>query len=281
MPPLTLSPNRRPSAGHDFSLEAVTTVGRKLPSRAILHAKGGWGKTSLAAQIANRIFLMAGDEDGLLTLMQAGQLPSDIPHFPRPAQTDIEIRMALNELIVKDHPHKVLVGDSLTTMEQIFHRKVCEDKFKGDWDSFWAFDRGPKAAAAEWEQIFPLFDSLRNKGIGIFLLAHSRVVNFKNPDGPDYDRWMAGLSKYSWERLYNWADMVLFGSFETFVDKAQRGKSDAETKGKARGGDTRIIHTEWRATHDAKHRHGLPPEIECGNSPQEAWSNFTKALKPK
>ncbi len=37
--------------------------------------------------------------------------------------------------------------------------------------------------------------------------------------------------------------------------------------------------TENHATYTAGNRFGLPQEIECGNSPQAAWTNFMEALK--
>lgn len=275
------TPATKPRFGSEFSLTTVTTKLRQLPNRIVLHAKGGWGKTSFAAQIPDAIFVMAGDEDGLLTLLNSGELPETISHWPQPTQTVNDFRLALNELVVQDHPYKAMVGDSLTAVGQLIDKKVCEEKFRGDWEAFYQFDKGPRAAAAEWETILPLFDRLREKGIGVFLIAHSKVINFKNPEGPDYERWTASLSKYAWERIYSWADMVLFGSFETLIDKAQRHKSDAETKGKAKGGQTRVLYTEHHAAYDAKNRHGLPEEIECGSCAQEAWANFIQALKKK
>ena len=71
-----------------------------------------------------------------------------------------------------------------------------------------------------------------------------------------------------------WADMVLFGSFETHVD-VNRPK---DAKGKAYGGTSRIIHASPSVTWAAKNRHGLPDEIECGDEAVTAWTNFKKCL---
>lgn len=269
-----------PRMGGEFNLDQVTSKGKKLPNRVILHAKSGWGKTSFAAQIPGRIFLMAGEETGLWTLMDSGQVADDIPHFPTPAAAKHELETALLELAIKEHPHKALVIDSITMVERFLHEKVCQEKYKGDWSDFNAYgaDQAMKTAANEWDSILVNLDRLREKGMGIFLIAHSEVVNFKNPNGPDYERWAAAVSKHSWKKLMNWADMVLFGDFETYVDKQRVDKNDAQTKGKARGGETRTLLTEWRATHDAKNRHGLPEEIDCGKSPADAWKNFRSAL---
>jgi hypothetical protein len=268
--------------GGEFALENVTRKAKRLPNRVILHAKGGWGKTSFAAQVPGCIFLMVGEETGLWTLMSANQLPDEIPHFPAPATTKHDIELAISELLVKEHPFKALIIDSATMQDRIYQAKVCQEQFNGSWTKFmeWGGEQAAKAVAGEWDSTIALLDKLRDqKGMGVMLLTHSEVQNFKNPTGPDYYRWVAGISKHAWAKLYNWCDMCLFGESETSVDKANQLKNDAQTKGKAKGGEQRLLLTEWRATHDAKHRHGLPPEIECGSSAAEAWANFSAALK--
>jgi len=74
--------------------------------------------------------------------------------------------------------------------------------------------------------------------------------------------------------------MTLFGNFETSVDKTNPSKTDAQTKGKAVGGQHRVLLTTHHAAYDAKNRHGLPEEIDCGDSAAEAWKNFRAALTP-
>jgi hypothetical protein len=271
----------RPQRGAGvFALSGVTTQARRLPNRVVLHAVGGWGKTSFAAQIPGAIFLMVGQETGLWTLMEAGQVPEKVPHFPQPAGTIQDLHAAIRALLTEDHSYKALVIDAITGVETLLHELVCKSKFGGDWDSFNQFgsEQAFKQVGAAWEDILRQLDILREKGMGIFLISHSRVVNFKNPEGPDYERWQS-LTKYSWERVFQWSDITLFGSFEQTIAKRDKRKSDAETKGKVTGGEVRVLHTERRGAFDAKNRHNLPPEIECGNTAQEAWANFVAALK--
>ncbi len=233
MSQLKVPPRNLSRASPDFYLDSVVRQGRKLPNRAILHAKSGWGKTSFAAQIPGCIFLMVGDETGLWTLMDSGQLPDDISHFPKPASTKHELLLAISELAVHEHAHKALVLDSITQVEKFLMEKVCKDCYEGNWNTFneWGADRAMKVVASEWDEITNSLDNLRNKGMGVFLIGHSDIVNFKNPDGPDYERWAPAVGKHTWKKLLNWSDMVLFGDFETFVDKRDKKKNDAESKG--------------------------------------------------
>ena len=272
---------KTPRAGGEFDISKITTTAKKLPNRIVIHAKPGWGKTSFAAQIPDAIFLMVTD-DGLRTLISSGQVQPNIAHFPEMAESLTEIGKAINQLSVHRHRHKALVIDNITGIEMIIHDMVCQKRYGGSWDKFNAYggEQATKSAATEWDDILTKLDLLRSCGIGVFLIAHSKVVNFKNPSGPDYDRWIPSISKHSWERVNNWADIVLFGDFETTVDKIDISKNDAQTKGKASGGNHRILLTTHNAAYDAKNRHGLPEEIDCGSSAVEAWANFRTALTP-
>ena len=109
----------------------------------------------------------------------------------------------------------------------------------------------------------------------MFLLCHTKVKPFKNPEGPDYDRYQPDVHEKTWGLSHKWADCVMFGNFEVTV---QVDKSDAK-KGKGTGGACRLMYTERHAAYDAKNRLGLAPEIEMGSSPAEAWQNFVGAIK--
>jgi hypothetical protein len=263
--------------GGNFSLDHVTRTPKKLPNRILLHAMEKWGKTSFAAQFVDPIFLMTRGETGLWTLIQAEQLEDDIPHFPQPAEAWTDIKLALNELIVKEHPYKTFVLDTLNGSERLLHEYVVEKEFNGEWGEkgFMAFHKGYDIAIKDWLELLLLLDRLRDKGMTIVLLCHTKVEKFTNPEGPDYDRYQPDVHKKTWSATHKWADMILFGMFETFVTSAKSG----DKKGKADGGQTRIIKTVRHAAYDAGNRHGLPEEIECGESPEEAYGNFAMALK--
>lgn len=255
------------------SLDTVTSEGKKLPNRVVLHALQKWGKTSWAAQAPSPVFLMTRGEDGLLTLMKSGQV-KPTKHFPDPACSWNDLKLALNELVVKDHPYKTLVLDTLNGAERLCHEDFVERECDGNWQNFDAYGRGPKLAVKGFIELTQLLDDLRRKGMGIICLCHSMVKTFNNPEGPNYDRWEPVLAKESWAHVDRWTDMILFGAFETITeDKRNTGKA------KARDGQTRLIMTERHAAYDAGNRHGLPPEIECGGSAEEGWKNFVEALR--
>jgi hypothetical protein len=122
-------------------------------------------------------------------------------------------------------------------------------------------------------------DRLRKeKGMTPFLLIHSKIINFRNPQGPDYDRWGPDMQKQAWGLTHKWADAVLFGNFEVTVKQSGK-KDDITKKGKAEADTVRMMYTEQEPAFQAKNRLGLPKEIYMGESPDEAWALFGAALK--
>lgn len=256
------------------SLSQITNQGKKLPNRICLHALQKWGKSSFAAMAPKPVFIMTRGEDGLLTLMDSGRLPG-VAHFPDCVERWQDLLAILQELR-GEHDYKTLVLDTLNGAERLCHEFVCEKECNGQWENFEAYQRGPKLAIPEIIRLTQALDKLRERGMGILCLCHSQVKTFKNPEGADYDRWEPVLAKDTWPLCERWFDMILFGNFLTIAEEKRN-----QPKAKAKGGQERFICTERHAAYDAGNRHGLPPEIECGDSAQEAWQNFISALKGK
>lgn len=281
MTPLPVKP-RPPSAngtGAGPSLARVTSRSKPLPDRIILYADAKWGKTSFAAMFPKPIFLTTRGEDGLQKLIESGQLP-DTPHFEDQARTWVEVQNAVNELIVQDHDFGTFVLDAANGAEALAHEAICEEDFHGDWSErgFNSFGSGEKITTRKlWRPFLTLLDRLREaKRMRILLVCHADARTKKNPGGLDYQKIQPALSNSAWKLTGKWADMILYGDFDIAVNK--------ETKlgtAKAVGGESRTLYCDPRAHFDAGNRHGLPGEIDCGNSPQEAWKNFVTAFPKK
>lgn len=253
----------------------VKTAGSRLPNRVILHAVEGLGKTSFGANAPAPLFLMARGETGLETLIDSGQLGAT-PHLPE-LQTWQETLSALNALRSQEHAFKTIVLDTLNGFERLCHEHVCEVSFNSDWTDkgFASYGKGPEVALPEWRMFLSLLDKVREeRGCSILCLAHTKVKTFKNPEGPDYDRYTVDMNDKTWGLTHKWADMVLFGNFLT---ETKKEKGDVRAKGM--GGQDRVLYTERHAAFDAKNRHGLPEEIDLGRNGSEGWSNFVSALR--
>lgn len=257
------------------SLDAVRTKGRGLPSRLILYGVEGVGKSSFAAFAPKPVFIQSRGETGLETLIDSGQIP-ETPYFGE-AETFGDILALVRALIEDEHDYRTLALDTLNGIERLCHEQVCARDYGGDWtaNGFLNFHKGYETAMGDWAQLLSLLDELRTKRrMAIIGLCHTKVAPFRNPQAADYDRYQPDLHKYTWSLTHRWADIVLFANFEDVVTE-----KDPKKKGKASGGQTRILYTQRHAAYDGKNRHGLPSEIEMGDSGADAWANFLKAMK--
>ena len=263
-----------------LSISEISGKGAGLPNRYILHATEGWGKTSLGAQTPKPIFIETGGETGLETLIDAGRLP-EVPHFPA-IQSWEALLGVIETLTVEDHPYRTAILDTLNGAEALCHQFICARDFSNEWGNkgFGSYNKGYEVALPEWSKFLSALDRLRTeRKMTIFLLCHTKIKPFKNPEGPDYDRYQPDIHEKTWGISHRWADCVLFGNFEVTLTAVQTNEKTGASRGKGTGSAYRLMFTERHAAYDAKNRLGLAPEIEMGNSAVEAWTNFMAAVK--
>jgi hypothetical protein len=262
--------NRKGPAG----LAGLRKHGLGLPNRYVIYGVEGIGKTTLGSLFPAPVFLQSKGETGLDTLLTSGQL-KEVPHFPE-AEMWSDALDNVDLLRTEPHDLKTLVVDTANGLESLCCAKVTKESFGGDSgpDGFLAYGKGPKVAGDTWTELLNRLDRLRvERQMTIILLAHSRVTGFRNPIGPDYDRFSPAMFGETWNITHRWADLVLFLNYEVFVEGGGEKK-----KGKATGKD-RIMYTARDAAYDAKNRHGLMPEIPLGSTVDSMWQAFTEALK--
>lgn len=247
------------------------TVDKRAEVICILGIEGS-GKTSLAAQYPESAFMMSENETGLLTLVDRGLIPPR-NYFPQ-FTTWQDVRDATSEMIEsKDRP-KALVVDTANGLETLLHKQVCDADYDGKMTKkgFLAYAEGPKAAVVLWREWLADLDRLRTKGTTILLLCHTTTAPFKNPEGPDYDRYVAEMATQTWAATKKFCDAVIFVNFHAEVADVDRGK------GKGKGGRTRIYHCERSAAFDAKNRHGLPSQFIGKGSAKEDFAELVRLI---
>ena len=261
-----------PAAKQNWS-DKISSSGSGKPTRAIFHGVEGVGKTSLPAYAAKPIYMMSKGETGLTTLIDNKQIP-EIPHFPEVMDWNDALSQ-IDWLTTSQHDHKTLVMDTLNGFERLCHEFVCARDFNNTWgkNGFTSYMQGYEVALADWRILLNALDRLRDaKGMSIICLCHTKVSTFKNPEGPDYDRYQPDMHAKTWSLTHKWADFVAFINFETFTEK-----DGARVKGK--GGQQRIMYTERHAAYDAKNRLGLPSEIVLADSAEASWNTLFNAMK--
>ena len=172
----------------------VRTAGSGRPSRGIIYGPEGVGKTSLACASPRPIVVQTRGETGLETLIDGGRVP-ETPHFPE-ISTWSELLQVINTLRTETHQFRTLVIDALNGAERLCHEHVCQRDFGGRWgrDGFTAYMTGYETAVSDWRELLSALDRLRaEKNMAILALCHSRISPFKNPEGPDFDRFTPDL----------------------------------------------------------------------------------------
>ena len=272
----------RPSYDSLIKKPASVTPEKKTvgPFSIFLYGLPGIGKTRFAAASNNPIFITPPNTFGDLDPKPMSLNPSGWTNELQ--ETGIEMRDGviplrggvlplIRYLTVENHPHKTLVIDELNAIEAMCEAHVIK---RAGTDSInsgeLSYGNGYLQVATEWRAFTAALDDLRKaKKMDIVLLAHSDKKNFKNPEGPDYDRYQFRLSEKGSNVLFAWSEIVLFANYKTIVSLA----SKKATRGKGIS-DGRFMYTQQQAAYDAKNRHSLPERMAL------SWSELWTALHP-
>lgn len=238
---------------------------KKKPRRILVSGVEGIGKSTFAASAPSPIFL--GAEDGTDQL--------DVSRFPTPHTLD-DVFDALMELIDSKHSYQTLVIDTVDWLEPLVWEHVCKrDSNKGNplqTIEDYGYGKGYQVALDEWRRLLKGLEDVRaQKGMEVILLAHTHLKTFKNPEGPDFDRYELKLNLKAGGVLKEWCDVVLFAAFETYAQKENPGAKLSKAKGFSTG--ARLIHSQRTAAYDAKSRFSLPESMPL------SWEAFDAACK--
>lgn len=274
-PPPMKPPPARPAevarTNGNYEFDAPAAPRGIVAPTIILPGVEGVGKTTTAAYAPDPIITMTRDETGYQTLYDAGR----VPQAPTKRVTTFdELLGFVDSLCANPRGRKTFVLDALGGAERLCHEKVCARDFGGDWGEkgFTAFQRGYDTAVSDWLQLIARFDKLRaTHNMTILILSHVKIETFKNPEGPDYDRYVADCHRKTWSVTHKWADAVLFANFVT-VTQEKKGRV------KGIGGQQRVIHTERHASYDAKNRFGLVGDIDLSNDETKNWETIWNAI---
>mgnify|MGYP002572347346 FL=1 len=140
--------------------------------------------------------------------------------------------------------------------EDITVRDICaRRKWDGIEDA--GYGKGYTYLEEEFGRLLNLLQQVVDAGCNVVLAAHAQMRKFEQPDEfGAYDRWELKLEKKTGALVKEWADMVLFANYETYVVK---GNNPME-KNKAQGG-RRVMYTTHHPCWDAKNRHGLRDKL--------------------
>lgn len=236
----------------------------------ILYGPSGVGKTSFVAHFPNLVMVVDRHEKGIFDLLKFNQCPEPqeiivVDGWKHLLETCEKIALKRNVQYVG--------LDALGGFEQLCFAYHCKTYFDGDWskEGFLSYMQGPKnAAKTDWPDFIECLETIKESGKSIWMLAHSQIKAFANPEGPDYDRYSVAIEKDIWAVTHRWAENILFYKFQSEVKReGPKHKGNPEK-------DRRIICCEHSVLYDAKQKGGLPPVINAGTSAREAYQAFCK-----
>lgn len=226
----------------------ITRGKKDSAQKVVVYGQEGVGKSSLASQFPNPLFI---DTEG-----STGNL--DVARLDKPSSWTM-----LNNQIawVKANPNvcQTLIIDTIDWAERLCIESVCAQHNKKGIEDF-GYGNGYTYVAEEFGRLLNKLQDLIDIGINIVLTAHAQIRKFEQPDEMGaYDRWELKLGKKTTGQtaplVKEWADMILFCAYKTYVVS-----DDKTNKKKAQGGQ-RMMYTEHHPAWDAKNRHGLPSEL--------------------
>lgn len=227
---------------------------------AIPYGPDGTGKTTLGANAPSPVFIRT--EAGTAYVRDADG--KKIKHFPDP-KTFSDILSYVDELLTRDHSYKTLVLDTLDHAEPLCHAEVCKE-MGVKMVSEAPYGKGYEAALKKWQVLFDKLKQLRSK-MNVILIAHSIVRKAQDPiNATEYDRHEIKLHAKAASLARESVDAVLFCTYEVFTKKEGM-------KTRAFGDGARVMYTQWRPSHDAKNRMGLPYQLDL------SWDALSEAMQ--
>lgn len=216
------------------------------PLKIVVYGVEGVGKSTFAAQFPDPVFI---DTEGSTGSMDVARTP--VPLSFAQLMGQVEYFTAHPEAL------STLVIDTADWAEKLAIEDVCaQNHWNGIEDG--GYGRGYVYVSERYGKLLNQLDVLRRKGVNIVLTAHAQIRKFEQPDEMGaYDRWELKLSKKTAPMLKEWADMLLFANYKTYVIATEANRK----KAKATGGTKRVMYTQHAATYDAKNRAGLAPEL--------------------
>lgn len=225
-----------------MSLLSKVQHGRQArPRRTVLYGVHGIGKTTWASKWPSPIIVPTED----------GNADIDCASLPLITNAADVLGVAL-ELTATDaeHEFRTVVLDSADWLEKL----IWADLENSGQDL--SYGRGSQLLEARFQQVLRSFDSIRDAGIHVVVLAHCDVVKVTPPGQERYDQYQPKLRSCVSSLLQEWADECLFAMYETHLRREDEGWG--RERGIAYGEGKRILRTTERPGWLAKNRLGLP-----------------------
>ena len=211
--------------------------------KTVIYGTEGIGKSTLASRFPDPLFL---DIEGGTTQM-------DVRRIEAPKNWTELVGM-VKEVAANPEICGTLILDTADRAESLLTDHICRKNNQPSIESF-GYGKGYTYLGEEWQRLMDAFNSCIDAGINVTVIAHAKQRKIEQPDQIGaYDHWEMKLSRQVAPLLKEWADLLLFCNYKTYVVTTDSSR-------KAQGGK-RVMYTSHNPAWDAKNRHGLPDEME-------------------
>lgn len=190
------------------------------PPRILISGRPKIGKTTLASEFPNPVFLQTEDGENEVEIATFGEI-----------QTYEEYVNLIGELYNQDHDFQTVVTDTATALEKLVFDKVLRDNpttekgkpVKSIED--YGYGKGYILAESYWRELMDGWQALRrDRNMFIVLLAHETVETHRPPDGEPFNRYSIALNSRAREYLIGEFDVILHLSTPRHVKGAEDAK---------------------------------------------------------
>jgi hypothetical protein len=243
------------------------------PPRMILLGGEKVGKSTFAAGAPNSIFIPVNLEEGV----------DDLPVAKFPVCRSLDDIFACGKALLKEeHDFETVVLDSASAAEFLVWQAVCAEANVDSIEKVGGgYGKGYAEALLKWAELLELFDALREKGMAVIIIGHTKVKRFDDPERESYDAYQFDIHEKAANMLYRWADSICFAKYAVRIAKEDVGFN--KKKSKAISEQERVLCTQKSPVHPGGGRgiYGkLESEIELSwEAYAEAVAEQRKALK--
>ena len=217
--------------------------------RVVLYGPEGIGKTTFASMFPDPVFC---DTEGSTRRYNLRRTPCP--------KSWTEIRAIVAYFIQYPDRLGTFVLDTADWAERLCIDHICAVNKQSGLEGF-GYGKGYVYEAEEFGRLLDDLTALSERNVHILLNAHAQMRKFEQPDElGSYDRWEMKLTKKVAPMVKEWADMVLFANYQTYVVNVD-GQGTTKGRNKVQGG-RRIMKTAHHPCWDAKNRENLPEEMD-------------------
>ena len=228
---------------------AVTKV---LPPRITIYGSPGIGKSTLASQFPEPLFITT-EQTGLTGVNAIA-----------PPKTFSKLwENAVSLLKEKDLPFKTIVVDSISKLDQLVVDHILAkepEKRDGTKATLATACGGYGAGYLAGQQVHQAFkglmDRFQDRGIAVVYIGHLASVKHKAPDMEDFDKYSIVMSHEKSKQPYvDDVDAVIFCRLKSYVSETDSGRNLVTST------EDRVIVATASDGHVSKNRFNMPKEV--------------------